>query len=197
MLCRRRQHAFTLIELLIVLALMAVLVGLALPNAQATLKDQLDSAAQILRADLEYARTLAVTNGDTYRVVFDFAETRDVLEYTGSNTNLQTLPASAFRDSSDPSDKYSVDLDGLPNLGMPVRIVAAATCSGATVPTDRVEFGPLGSTTAGDFTLIWLGAGTGSAARYYKLAINPATGVVLSDPRLGFTAAPPPSGVMP
>lgn len=197
MFCRVRQRAFTLIELLIVLSLMAMLAGLVLPKTAATLEDQLQSMAQTMAADLAYARSLAVTNNSRYRVTFQFSENRYVLEHAGSDPTLQTLPASAFRNPSDPPDKYIVDLDELPQLGVPVRIVAAATYGSSIAPASRVEFGPLGDTAATSFTLIWLGAGTGAARRYYVIAIHPVTGLVLADPRLGFTASPPPGSVMP
>ena len=82
-------------------------------------------------------------------------------------------------------------LNTLPHLGIPVRLVSVLKAGTCSTTTDQVEFGSLGSTTSSDFTVIWLGAGTGSAARYYALAVHPVTGLVLTDPQLSFTAKKP------
>ncbi len=176
---------------------MAILVGLVLPKAATALRDQLESAAHTIAADLAYARSLAVTNGSPYRVTFNFQDNSYVLEHSGSDATLETLPSSPFRDPNDPSDKYIVRLDSFPHLGAPVHIAAMATYGSTIAPTHCLEFTPLGETTAAGFTLIWLEAGAETARRYYVLAVNPVTGVALADPRLGFTATAPPAEAMP
>lgn len=186
-----RSVAFSLLEVLLVLALMALLAGLALPRASASLRDQLQATAQIVAADLAYARSLAVAQSDRYRVRFDLSQNRYTLEYSGTNSSLQSLPPSPFRESSTATTEQVVNLSTLPHLGIPVRLVAVVTAGTCSVATDRIEFGPLGSTTSSNFTLIWLGAGTGASTRYYVLAVHPVTGLVLSDPQRSFTAKQP------
>ena len=181
--CRRRRSAgFSLIELLLVIALLAILAAVVLPSSNPTIHDQLNSAARIVATDLAYARSLAVTHGSTYRVVFDVDENRYVLEHSAiDNPALDTLPDSVFRDPDDPPDQHVVELDDLPRMGVPVRIHAAAEVDGVgniIGPVGDVEFGPLGQTmNRSGHTLIWLSAGKGPSQRYIMLYVNPVTGL--------------------
>lgn len=176
---RRRQPAgFTLIELLMVIAVMGILAGLVLPSSDPSLHDQLRSAAQILRTDLAYGRSLAVTNNSTYQFRFDRENNRYVLEHSGANPALDTLPDSPFRLPDDPPNQHIVDLDELPQLGSSVRIVVVAEFSTLLERVDDLEFGPLGETTRSNPTFIWLAAGRGSDTRYTWLLVDPVTGLV-------------------
>lgn len=187
---RRQSAGFSLIELLMVIAVIGILAGLILPRSDPSLYDQLRSTAQILRTDLAYGRSLAVTNGDEYRLTFDVANNRYVLEHSGPQASLDTLPDSPFRAPGDPPDQHIVDLDELPHLGQSVRIVTTAT-SGATIQrVSDLEFGSLGETTLASPTVIWLAAGYGSDTRYLTLTVNPVTGLTELEYR-GFQGPPP------
>ncbi len=175
---RRRQSAgFSLVELLIVLAVMGILAGLILPRTNPSLYDQLRSAAQILRTDLAYGRSLAVTNDSTYRLVFDAANNRYILEHSGPRAALDILPDSPFRSPGDPPDQHVVDLDELPHMGASVRIVTVVTIAAVPETVTDVEFGPLGETTRLSPTVVWLAAGRGDDTRYFSLTVNPVTGL--------------------
>jgi hypothetical protein len=52
-------------------------------------------------------------------------------------------------------------------------VVAAPS---ATV-VSNVEFGPLGSTTRPQETVVWLSCGAGSSERHVSIHVNPATGL--------------------
>jgi prepilin-type N-terminal cleavage/methylation domain-containing protein len=182
---RRPPAAFSLIEVLLVIALMAILAAVVLPNSNPSIHDQLQSAAQIVAADLSYARSLAVTYGSNYRVEFNANDNRYVLQHSGANAALDALPDSPFRNPYDPADRHVVQLDQLPHLGPPVRLAATATFAGALASADDVEFGPLGETTRSEYTLIWLAAGEGASKRYVMLYVNPVTGLTTIGPYSG------------
>ena len=56
-----RQHGFTLVELLVTVALMGVLVSLAVPNFRSMLvKRSMQAAAESLVGDMRYARSVAL-----------------------------------------------------------------------------------------------------------------------------------------
>jgi prepilin-type N-terminal cleavage/methylation domain-containing protein len=187
----RRIAGFSLLELLIVVALVGILAAIALPSAQPAAVEQLRSTARIMAADLALARGLAVANNSKYRVTFQFSENRYVIEHSGTNTALNQLPRSPFAARNDPTNKYIVDLDELPRVGALVRLIAAGASS---TPVANVEFGPLGETTRAEPTKIWLTTGSGASARYITLEINPVTGNVVAGTCSG---EPPPAAVMP
>lgn len=192
---RLKSAGFSLIELLIVIAVMGILAGLVLPNSSANFHDQLRAAAQILRTDLAYGRTLAVANNSSYQISFDTEQNRYILEHSGVNPALDTLPHSPFRTPDDPPDQQIVDFRQLPHVGPTVRIVVAASM-GANLAqkVDHVEFGPLGETTRSEPTVIWLAVGQGSDARYITLKVDPVTGLV----QIGeYTSSGPSSALLP
>jgi prepilin-type N-terminal cleavage/methylation domain-containing protein len=189
---RPRSLGFTLLEMLIVIAVIGILVALVMPNSNPTLHDQLRAAARILATDLAYGRSLAVGNGDKYQFTFDAANNRYILQYSGTNTALQNLPRSPFSSPGDPANQYIVALGNLPRLAVAVQLVGAATTGTSTQPVNNVEFGPLGATTNSSPTTIWLKVTSGPQTRYITVSINPVTG--LADVGTD-TGVAPPSGV--
>lgn len=65
------HKAFTIIEILIVVALLAIAGMMAVPMMSSAASIQIDSAANMIAADLEYAKSMAISRGQKFSVVFD------------------------------------------------------------------------------------------------------------------------------
>ncbi len=189
-----RRSAFSLVELLIVIVLTSILAQLAISAATPTIYDQLTSTANIIAGELAYARSLAVGNNGTYRFDIDTTNNQMVMRYTGSDSSLTTLPLSPYRSSTDPPDQYIVALANLPRMGMPVNLLGAQAVGTATATITSVEFGPYGSTTQTNQSLIWLMAGASTARRYVSVSVNPVTGLAATG---AFTNVAPVGFVIP
>jgi len=66
---RCRHHAFTLIELLIVIVILGICYGLVLPTMGDSKELRLREAARMLAADIELAQTESITHADDPRIV--------------------------------------------------------------------------------------------------------------------------------
>jgi type II secretory pathway pseudopilin PulG len=168
----------TLVELLVTLAVIAILAAVIIPHMGTQIPEQLEAAAEIVAADLEYARSLAVANGSNYRITFDPATERYYLQHSGSNTLLAVLPPSPFRQNDDPPDRQTTRLADLPLAQPVVRLEAVVAGSGPLVSASDLEFTSLGNTTRVDTTVIWLGCGAADDERFISIQVNPATGLV-------------------
>jgi type II secretion system protein H len=86
----RRPAGFTLVELIVVLAILAAVVALAAPSFSRTIASaRLRSGATEVRATLARARALAVADGRIRSVVFDLDNGRYGLD---NDAVLRTLP---------------------------------------------------------------------------------------------------------
>lgn len=82
---QRGHGGFTLIELMIVLVILAVAAAIAVPMASSAGSLQLRSAVNMVAADLEYAKSLAIGTGQRHRMVFDAgAETYRIEDANGN-----------------------------------------------------------------------------------------------------------------
>lgn len=73
-------RGFTVIEILIVVVILAIAAMTALPMLSSAASVQVRSAANMIAADLEYARSLSVSRGRNFTVVFDTAAERYEIE---------------------------------------------------------------------------------------------------------------------
>lgn len=175
----RRRSAFSLIELLIVVAVIGVLTGMVLTHSRPTHNSQLESVAQILVSDSSYARSLAVSTNSSYSISFDLAKSEYILKHSGSNPSLDVLPTSHFDDGDSPNTRVT-NLDALPQIGASVDLVSVQTVSSDNLTrarAEQIEFGPLGQLTQPQRVEIWLGCGHGDDRIYLPVSIAPITGL--------------------
>jgi len=85
----RRSRAFTLIEVLAVVAILAVAAMLVTPNLAALRERRLRHAAERLAAELELARQRAVVTGIPHRVYFDLDGGVYRLEWLGAGEEAE------------------------------------------------------------------------------------------------------------
>jgi prepilin-type N-terminal cleavage/methylation domain-containing protein len=182
------RRGYSLVELLIVISLMGILAAILLPRFEPSLHDQLQGAAQIISADLNYARNLAVTNNSKYRVGFKRDTNAYYLQHSGTNSLLNVLPLTPYRNANDTPTLQTTYLQDLPRLGTVVEVWGVKSGNGAVSDTGTIEFNALGGLESGQATTLWLAAGVGETRRYQSLTIAPVTGIV----SLGtFQAVPP------
>jgi type II secretory pathway pseudopilin PulG len=162
---------------MVVVVLLGILTAAVIPQFESNLADQLTTTAQIVAADLDYARSLAVSNGSKYRVSFDLDEQRYTLRHSGSNSSLDTLPPSPFRRPGDPPEEHIVELADLPRLGATVELTGLRTTGFYPQTVTDVEFDSLGSVTRSDPTAVWLACGQGAKRLYVAVEVDPVTGL--------------------
>jgi Tfp pilus assembly protein FimT len=175
----------TLIEVLLVVALMAILAGLVIPNANPSILEQLRSSASIVAADLDYARSQSVTYGSEFRVTFRRDDGEYEIEHVGTNPALDDVLRNPFDEESSSTSRYLVVLADLPSLGPQVRFAAVSTIDADGEPqssVDDVTFGPLGETSRSQDTRIWLAVGSGPSARTITIRVNSVTGLATVEP---------------
>ena len=74
------NSGFTIAEILIVVLIIAIAAMMAVPMISSASSMQIQSAANVIAADLEYAKSMAITRQKTYTVVFDKSNERYQIE---------------------------------------------------------------------------------------------------------------------
>ena len=67
------KSGFTLIEIIIVVVILSIAAMAAIPMMSSASNVQIRSASNLIAADLEYAKSMAISRGQNYSVVFDVA----------------------------------------------------------------------------------------------------------------------------
>lgn len=173
----RQSAGFSLVELLIVISIIGIIAGLIIPGTNPSLRDQLQSTAQLIANDIAYARGLAVANGSSYRITFDTTNNQYVLKHSGTNSALNTLPPSPFHLRSDAATQQTIRLADLPRVNQQARIFAVYAQGASPSAVTDLEFGPLGETTRTQPTIVWLTVGAGADQRWISIRVNPVTGL--------------------
>lgn len=167
---------------------MSILAAVLIPHLSGDLPERLNAGAQVIVADLDYARSLAVANNTSYRLTFDVTNNKYDLRHSGANTLFNTLPRSPFRQSNDPVDKQTTLLSQLPLPAPGVKLSAVLQMIGTPQPATTIEFTSLGGTTCASPSVLWLSCGNGNLRRHCSILIDPVTGLVSIGPTV--TALP-------
>jgi prepilin-type N-terminal cleavage/methylation domain-containing protein len=83
-------HGFTIVELLIVVVILSIIALTAIPMMSSAASIQIRSAANMIAADIEYARSMAISRGQNYSVVFD--KNTDSYKIVDLNNNVIQHP---------------------------------------------------------------------------------------------------------
>ena len=82
------QPAFTLVEIIIVVVIIAIAAMVAVPLVSSAAGVQIRSAANMITADLEYAKSMAISKGQNFSVAFN----KDVETYSLMNQGGTVIP---------------------------------------------------------------------------------------------------------
>lgn len=187
------RQAFSVVELLIVIAILGILLAVASPYLSSDVPHQLQMAADSVAGDITYARGLAVANNSSYRLTFNVSASTYVLQHTGATTALNKLPPSPFHTFNAGQTQQTADLSRLPMVAGSVKIAAVKKNPASPSDVTDLEFGPLGNTTRSDATLIWLYSNSTGSKIYIPITLNATTGIV----DVGDVQAATPAGVTP
>lgn len=90
----RRTAAFTLIEIMVTVAILAIVALIAVPMMSGAADMQVRSAANRLAADLEYAKNMAITHQQSFTVLFDDSSDTNGYKIKNSTEDPITNPIS-------------------------------------------------------------------------------------------------------
>lgn len=122
---RRHAAAFTLIELLAVVAILALMASFILPNLGVVRDRTLREQARQLAAQLELARQRAVVTGVPHRLLIDLE---------GGGYRLEWLASREEPQPALPDDALGFDVDGATPLPLAAPASATATAEFEPVP---------------------------------------------------------------
>ena len=77
---------FTLIEMLVVVVILGIAAAISIPMMGSAGSVQIRSAANEIAADIEYAKSMAISHGQCYSIVFDSStESYEILRESGGS----------------------------------------------------------------------------------------------------------------
>ena len=150
---------FTVVELLIVVVILAIAALTAIPMMSSASSMQIRSAVNLIMADLEYAKSMAITRGQNYFVVFDASTDSYQIEDQNNNVILHPVKKGFNYVMSFPNDS---------------RLNRVNVTSVDFNSTQRVQFDCLGSPDNGG--TVSLQAGNTTAT----ITVEPVTGFISS-----------------
>ena len=75
-----RKRGFTMLEVLIVVVILSIAAFVVIPMVGSAASMQIRSASDMISADIEYAKSMAISRGQSYSVVFDTTNERYWIE---------------------------------------------------------------------------------------------------------------------
>jgi prepilin-type N-terminal cleavage/methylation domain-containing protein len=151
------RRGFTVIEILIVMVIITIAALTAVPMMSSASSVQIRSAASMIAADLEYAKSMAISRGQNYSVLFD--QNADSYQLEDQNNNVIQHPVKKGFD-------YIVDFQSDTRLN---RVdITGANFSG----NSDVEFDSMGSPDSGGTVSLQAGGTT------VTIMVEPITGYI-------------------
>jgi type II secretion system protein H len=150
-------NGFTLIEVIVVVVIISIVALAAVPMMSSASSVQIRSAASMIAADLEYAKSMAISRGQNYSVLFEIDA--DSYRLRDQDTNVIGHPVKKGFD-------YIVDFQNDDRLS---RVdITSADFNG----TPDVEFDSLGSPDSGGDVTLQAGGTT------IMITVEPITGYI-------------------
>ncbi len=166
---RGTRRGFTLIELMIVMVILAIAAAMVVPMASYAGTMQVRAAGNMVAADLEYAKSMAISRGQKYSVVFD--TTNETYRVTDQNGNTISDPVKQG------SNTYTVNFRNDSRLNQ-VNIVTASF-DGCDDGELRLPGEPVQTAVAARPTLLNSGVITLQAGGVTKtVTVQPVTGYI-------------------
>ncbi len=163
---KRDAAAFTLIEILIVVVLMAILASVLVPVMGDSVPGRLRGAAMILARDIQYVQAEALNTGQTLQIQFVSETQYQVVDPDGGVGGTPVVLRHPQSDYPAHNGQFIVDFD---DPG-PIRGVMIQSAQFGGQP--RLEFGPYGEPTAsGEVVLVDRG-------HQVRISVSPITGIV-------------------
>ncbi len=163
----RSRSAVTFLELLAVMLILAIVCGLLIPSAQSDMPHYLRTAAEVLAADLAFARSLAIVAGQPTAVVFE----ADGDAYRIVHSQGAQLSQSPF--TWHPG-QLTFRLSEMPQAGRFVRLLRFVP--DAPSRQRRVDFTTLGGLASSEDVRIILGTPQAPRAWMIEITISAVTG---------------------
>lgn len=150
-------RGFTIIEILIVVVIIAIAAMMAVPMIGSADSMQVRSAADVIAADLEYARSMAISRQREYTVVFNTSNESYQLE--DSSGVIEHPVRKGFQ--------YIVDFGSSSQLNK-IDIVSASFGG-----TSQISFSPAGTPSSGGVVSLQAGGTTAT------ISVEPVTGFIM------------------
>jgi prepilin-type N-terminal cleavage/methylation domain-containing protein len=156
--------AFSLVEVLIVLMIVGIVAVIVIPMHVSAADTELKTAADMVACDLEYAKSLAISTGKSYSVVFDTSAESYCIKDSGGQVITHPVKSGA---------NYAVSFAGDGRLD---KVNIVSTTFGAS---NTIKFDSLGSPFDGTGAALTSGIiQLGAEKQTMKVKIEPVTGYI-------------------